>query len=123
MHAASLHIEYPMLFEIANLREGRVSHCGVMEFVAEEGHVYLPYWVRAACCLVLPFHTHSSTCVHADDAEPAAAGGRHCEAQERLASEGHLRQAEAAEQRLFGHHQPQGCVRAHLHGFERRISF
>ena len=37
-----------MLFEIANLREGRVSHCGVMEFVAEEGHVYLPYWVRGA---------------------------------------------------------------------------
>jgi ubiquitin fusion degradation protein 1 len=35
-----------MLFEIANLREGRVSHCGVLEFVAEEGVVYLPYWVR-----------------------------------------------------------------------------
>ncbi len=43
--AASLHIEFPMLFEISNLREGRVSHCGVMEFVAEEGVVYLPYWV------------------------------------------------------------------------------
>lgn len=41
-----------MLFEIANLREGRVSHCGVMEFVAEEGHVYLPYWVRAARCIL-----------------------------------------------------------------------
>lgn len=34
-----------MLFEIANPREGRVSHCGVMEFVAEEGVVYLPYWM------------------------------------------------------------------------------
>jgi hypothetical protein len=44
--AASLHVEFPMLFEIANLREGRVSHCGVLEFVAEEGVVYLPYWVR-----------------------------------------------------------------------------
>ena len=35
-----------MLFEISNMREGRVSHCGVLEFVAEEGVVYLPYWVR-----------------------------------------------------------------------------
>ena len=37
-----------MLFEISNLRDKRSSHCGVMEFVAEEGVVYLPYWVRAA---------------------------------------------------------------------------
>jgi hypothetical protein len=44
--AASLHIEYPLLFQISNLREGRTSHCGVLEFVAEEGVVYLPYWVR-----------------------------------------------------------------------------
>ena len=43
---ATLNIEYPMLFEIANQREGRVSHCGVLEFIAEEGVVYLPYWVR-----------------------------------------------------------------------------
>ena len=37
-----------MLFEISNLRDKRSSHCGVMEFVAEEGVVYLPYWVRLA---------------------------------------------------------------------------
>lgn len=35
-----------MLFQISNLREGRHSHCGVLEFVAEEGLVYLPYWAR-----------------------------------------------------------------------------
>lgn len=93
--AASLHIDYPMLFEIANLREGRVSHCGVMEFVAEEGVVYLPYWVRAArrCSTVVQaLPTPAPT----DDAELAAAGRRHCEAEEHLASEGHVRQAEAA---------------------------
>jgi ubiquitin fusion degradation protein 1 len=37
-----------MLFEISNMKEGRVSHCGVLEFIAEEGVVYLPYWVRHA---------------------------------------------------------------------------
>lgn len=54
--AASLHIEFPMLFEISNLREGRHSHCGVLEFVAEEGVVYLPYWARRrfASCFVRP---------------------------------------------------------------------
>ena len=64
-----------MLFEIANLREGRVSHCGVMEFVAEEGHVYLPYWVRAVCCLSLLFLVSPPVLRLADDAEPAASGG------------------------------------------------
>ena len=49
-----------MLFEIANLREGRVSHCGVMEFVAEEGVVYLPYWVRVTAA-----HTDASANVKA----------------------------------------------------------
>ena len=46
---ASLHIEFPMLFEISNVKEQRVSHCGVLEFVAEEGIVYMPYWVSAQC--------------------------------------------------------------------------
>ena len=46
MLAASLHIDYPMLFEISNPRGKKSSHCGVMEFVAEEGVIYLPYWVR-----------------------------------------------------------------------------
>ena len=36
-----------MLFEISNVKEQRVSHCGVLEFVAEEGIVYMPYWVSA----------------------------------------------------------------------------
>jgi ubiquitin fusion degradation protein 1 len=36
-----------MLFEISNVKEQRKSHCGVLEFVAEEGVAYMPYWVRA----------------------------------------------------------------------------
>ncbi|XP_008803325.1 ubiquitin fusion degradation protein 1 homolog isoform X1 [Phoenix dactylifera] len=42
---ASLHIDYPMLFELYNAAAERVSHCGVLEFVAEEGMIYMPYWM------------------------------------------------------------------------------
>ncbi|XVE79564.1 hypothetical protein DITRI_Ditri14bG0068700 [Diplodiscus trichospermus] len=42
---ASLHVEYPMLFELTNAPAERVSHCGVLEFVADEGMIYLPYWM------------------------------------------------------------------------------
>jgi len=42
---ASLHIEYPMLFELHNGATDRISHCGVLEFVAEEGMIIMPYWM------------------------------------------------------------------------------
>ncbi|XP_057545315.1 uncharacterized protein LOC130824359 isoform X1 [Amaranthus tricolor] len=42
---ASLHIDYPMLFELRNDDADRVSHCGVLEFIAEEGMIYMPYWM------------------------------------------------------------------------------
>ncbi|XP_073286493.1 uncharacterized protein [Primulina huaijiensis] len=42
---ASLHIDYPMLFELQNAFTERVSHCGVLEFIAEEGTMYMPYWM------------------------------------------------------------------------------
>lgn len=41
----SLQIEYPMLFKLDNLATERSTHCGVLEFVAEEGRVYLPFWM------------------------------------------------------------------------------
>ncbi|XP_027926241.1 ubiquitin recognition factor in ER-associated degradation protein 1-like isoform X1 [Vigna unguiculata] len=42
---ASLHIEYPMLFQLINPSAERVTHCGVLEFVADEGIIYIPYWM------------------------------------------------------------------------------
>ncbi|AEC07152.1 unnamed protein product [Arabidopsis thaliana] len=42
---ASLHIDYPMLFELRNAGIERVTHCGVLEFIAEEGMIYMPYWM------------------------------------------------------------------------------
>jgi ubiquitin fusion degradation protein 1 len=35
-----------MLFEARNKSANTVTHCGVLEFVAEEGRCYLPHWVR-----------------------------------------------------------------------------
>ncbi|KAF9162962.1 ubiquitin fusion degradation protein [Actinomortierella ambigua] len=40
---ASLHIQYPMLFELS--RGSQSTHAGVLEFIAEEGRVYLPHWM------------------------------------------------------------------------------
>lgn len=44
--SARLRIQYPMMFTLENHSSGRTTHCGVLEFVAEPGHVYLPGWVR-----------------------------------------------------------------------------
>lgn len=38
-------VEYPMLFKLTNNCKDRISHCGVLEFVADEGKCYLPYWM------------------------------------------------------------------------------
>lgn len=40
-----LNIVYPMLFKLTNPRAGQITHCGVLEFVADEGKIYLPYWM------------------------------------------------------------------------------
>ncbi|XP_074641916.1 ubiquitin recognition factor in ER-associated degradation protein 1-like isoform X2 [Tubulanus polymorphus] len=40
-----LNIQYPMLFKLTNQRSHRDTHCGVLEFVADEGRIYLPYWM------------------------------------------------------------------------------
>mmetsp|Transcript_39694 Transcript_39694/g.86538 ORF Transcript_39694/g.86538 Transcript_39694/m.86538 type:complete len:328 (+) Transcript_39694:97-1080(+) len=50
-HLARLNISYPMLFEISNPSTGRRTHCGVQEFIAEEGTCNLPYWMM--CNLLL----------------------------------------------------------------------
>jgi ubiquitin fusion degradation protein 1 len=48
-----LHIMYPMLFELKNMHDkSKLTHAGVLEFVAEEGKIYMPYWVRRS--LLLP---------------------------------------------------------------------
>ena len=41
-----LHITYPMLFELINGAKETLTHAGVLEFIAEEGKIYLPFWVQ-----------------------------------------------------------------------------
>jgi len=40
-----LNIVYPMLFKLTNKKTKRETHSGVLEFVADEGKVYLPFWM------------------------------------------------------------------------------
>lgn len=40
-----MNVEYPMLFKLTNLDLQRSTHCGVLEFSAEEGRCYIPFWM------------------------------------------------------------------------------
>jgi len=40
-----LNIVYPMLFKLSNKKTDRTTHCGVLEFIADEGKIYIPYWM------------------------------------------------------------------------------
>lgn len=42
---ARLQVDYPMLFRLTSSTEGRTTHCGVLEFTAEEGTCYIPFWM------------------------------------------------------------------------------
>jgi len=46
-----LNIPYPLLFQLYNPVSKRMTHCGVLEFVAEEGRIYIPYWMFRNLCL------------------------------------------------------------------------
>lgn len=52
-----LHISYPMLFELRNGVKDTVSHAGVLEFIAEEGRIFLPQWVSRLIrlCVLLAY--------------------------------------------------------------------
>uniref|UniRef100_A0A7S3PZP6 Uncharacterized protein n=2 Tax=Chaetoceros debilis TaxID=122233 RepID=A0A7S3PZP6_9STRA len=42
---ARLDIEYPMLFRLESSDRGTSTHCGVLEFTAQEGSCYIPFWM------------------------------------------------------------------------------
>lgn len=52
--AGRLNITYPMLFKLTNKNSDRVTHCGVLEFVADEGICYLPHWVSSRAARPCP---------------------------------------------------------------------
>lgn len=57
-----LHITYPMLFELINGTADNMTHAGVLEFIAEEGKIYLPYWVGTSLRLTVTNRTYPLTC-------------------------------------------------------------
>ena len=52
---ARLNITYPILFKLSTTKDTH-THCGVLEFVAEEGRIYIPNWVRTCSSLTLIPH-------------------------------------------------------------------
>ncbi|KAA0165508.1 hypothetical protein FNF31_01853 [Cafeteria roenbergensis] len=44
----AMEVEYPLKFRLQSPGMDIVAHCGVREFVAEEGRVYLPFWLLSA---------------------------------------------------------------------------
>jgi len=42
---ARLQVDYPMLFRLESSDKGTMTHSGVLEFTAEEGSCYIPFWM------------------------------------------------------------------------------
>mmetsp|Transcript_40673 Transcript_40673/g.95490 ORF Transcript_40673/g.95490 Transcript_40673/m.95490 type:complete len:100 (+) Transcript_40673:760-1059(+) len=38
-------VEYPMLFRLESSQHGTATHCGVLEFTAQEGYCNIPFWM------------------------------------------------------------------------------
>eukprot|EP00108_Taenia_solium_P001658 TsM_000488400 transcript=TsM_000488400 gene=TsM_000488400 len=50
-HLTRLNALNPMTFKLTNTAANRSTHCGVLEFVADEGRIYVPYWMLQNLCL------------------------------------------------------------------------
>ena len=61
-----LNIVYPMLFKLTNPRAGQITHCGVLECVADEGKIYLPYWAsfNMHTFMALNLYSYASVYLH-----------------------------------------------------------
>ncbi|KXJ96669.1 ubiquitin fusion degradation protein UFD1-domain-containing protein [Microdochium bolleyi] len=42
---SQLHVQWPLMMELVNGEKDRMTHAGVLEFVAEEGRAYIPQWM------------------------------------------------------------------------------
>lgn len=42
---ARLQVDYPMLFKLSSTVDNKTTHSGVLEFTAEEGTCYIPFWM------------------------------------------------------------------------------
>lgn len=68
-----------MLFSLENRPKGNKTHCGVLEFIAEEGMIYMPYWVGSPICC--PDRTSlADSCAYPIHMQPAHGGYCSCPA-------------------------------------------
>ena len=61
LFVAQSNIQYPMLFKLTNKQAGKSTHCGVLEFVADQGKIYMPYWVSYSITLLVVATVSSSS--------------------------------------------------------------
>ncbi len=59
--------------ELINGKEDKVTHAGVLEFIAEEGKIYLPQWVRKNADI---FDRHATDFFRVADEYPPPGAGR-----------------------------------------------
>ena len=50
---ANENIDYPLMFKVQNKENKKTTHCGVLQFTAEEGTIAMPFWVM---CYSLVFY-------------------------------------------------------------------
>jgi hypothetical protein len=112
-----------MLFELNNPSAGRVTHCGVLEFIADEGLVFLPYWVcflallsfkccgssdvllLIKCCLFFLFFF-----LLLDDEKHVTTRGRRSASEECQSSKGNICEAATTHKGFLRYLQPQSNV-------------
>lgn len=101
-----LNIVYPMLFKLTNRKMERGTHCGVLEFVADEGKVYLPYWVQKFL-LTTEWSIKLCFACQLDDAEPSSGWRWPSSDWKCFSASGHILQVPASVTRFPGHHEPE----------------
>lgn len=103
-----------MLFEVHNAAAERTSHCGVLEFIAEEGMIYMPYWVcqdLGCCCTSLYHHVNEANFMwSSDDAKSSFARGRYGVHKKCQPPQGHICEVAASYNRLSRYFKPQSNV-------------
>jgi hypothetical protein len=105
-----------MLFEVQNVTAERTSHCGVLEFIAEEGMIYMPYWVLAHLryhyTFLFGYHymNKANFIYSSDDAKSSSARGRYGVHKKCQPAKGDICEAAASYHRLPRYFKPQSNV-------------
>lgn len=104
-----------------------MTHCGVLEFVADEGICYLPHWVYKPVLFselywIPDVHLLMMFVFALDDAESAVGRGGFGPGGERQSHGGHILQISAPESRLSRYHEPQSCVSKTMHFDPNRLT-